>query len=253
MILFFGVVKFLVWNGRAFQRQPFFPVQTLLHLRPFFILDPVIQTSFHSDKLSTEQLLTCVWFLQVRSLAGFIIHNRSIDLQPGIPSTITITPSHEISSDLELAIEFDIDNIVTAIPSTFTISPPRQLIGSDIPVSIGLRVVLSEKSQRFPRVGPGEIKELLSDNLDLVAVAWDSLPDSDPEEMRVGLDGIFSLALEEVRDDLFPEQMHVELERALLQMLQEVRDGLCSIGFRCKPVLEYFELPCPVQSDSSRH
>jgi hypothetical protein len=36
--------------------------------------------------------------------------------------------------------------------------------------------------------------EILSDNLDLVSVAWDSLPSLDPEPVPVGLGGVYSLA-----------------------------------------------------------
>lgn len=48
--------------------------------------------------------------------------------------------------------------------------------------------------QRFPRIGRGTIVDILSDNLDLVSVSWDSLPALAPEPIPVGLGGVYSLA-----------------------------------------------------------
>jgi len=131
----------------------------------------------------------------VRSMAGFTLSSGTVALQPGVQFPLTIAPSLEISAELTVSVSLSPPGIATVAPSTLTFAPPRQLIGLAVPVTVGLRVVLSEGSQRFPRVGPGTITALLSDNLDEVSVAWDSRAGQPDEALPVGLGGVFSLAL----------------------------------------------------------
>lgn len=174
--------------------------------------------------------------VSVRSMAGFTLSTGNIDLQPGVPLPLTIIPSIEISAPVVVSITLENPGVAEATPSTITFNPPRRLVGIDVLVQVGTRVVLSEGSQvssaypiplynpkspnlkdptghlpvsstlniessslnagaqRFPRIGAGTIMEILSDNLDLVSVAWDSLPSLDPEPVPVGLGGVYSLA-----------------------------------------------------------
>jgi hypothetical protein len=135
---------------------------------------------------------------QVRSLAMLALSNTTLALQPSNPALITVAPSIEISGDVHITVTCMPGHIVTSSLSSFTLSPPRKLVGRDVPVALGLRVVLSETSQRFPRIGRGRIVELLSANLDMVSVVWDVRQSMPAETMPVGLGGVYSLAVAEV-------------------------------------------------------
>ena len=85
--------------------------------------------------------------VSVRSMAGFTLSTGNIDLQPGVPLPLTIIPSIEISAPVVVSITLENPGVAEATPSTITFNPPRRLVGIDVLVQVGTRVVLSEGSQ----------------------------------------------------------------------------------------------------------
>ena len=130
--------------------------------------------------------------LPVRTLSGFAVSPSYISLQPGTSVMVTIRPMLLPQADVEYVLEVSDPSVMTVSPSTLTFSPPRLLIGRDVVVKVGLRVVLSEEFQVLPRIGDGTIMLTLNDNLDLVTVDWDAGPQN--QTVSAGAGGVYMLA-----------------------------------------------------------
>ena len=128
----------------------------------------------------------------VRTLATLTLEPSRITLQPLTSHFIKVFPKIEIDSVLTVNIDTTDSSVLTVTPSSLTFVPPQNLIGSGVNVRVGLRVLLAEKFQVFPRLGVGTIVKILNDNLDLVAVDWDS--GLSGQEYAVGKGGEFMLA-----------------------------------------------------------
>jgi len=131
----------------------------------------------------------------VRTLATLTLSPSVITLQPLTSFSVTVVPKLEIDSVLTVSLDTTDAGVLTVTPSSLTFTPPRKRIGFGVNVQVGLRVVLTEEFQVFPRMGVGTIVKILNDNLDLVAVNWDSGPND--QEYAVGNQGKLMLALYE--------------------------------------------------------
>ena len=131
----------------------------------------------------------------VRTLAKLTLTPNLVTLQPLTSVAIRVVPSIEIDSDLSIVVASTDSSIMTVSPPTLNFSPPRQLIGSGVNVAVGIRVVLSERFQVYPRLGVGVIVKILNDNLDMVSVDWENGPYG--QSYAVGNQGQFTLALYE--------------------------------------------------------
>ena len=128
----------------------------------------------------------------MRTLAGFGVSPRYISLQPGTSVPVTIQPLIVPSGDVKYSLEVSDSSVMTVTPAQMMFSPPRMLVGKDVAVTVGLRVVLSEAFQAMPRVGDGTIIKALNDNLDKVAVDWDYGPQN--QTLSAGAGGVYMLA-----------------------------------------------------------
>lgn len=131
----------------------------------------------------------------VRTLATLALTPNVITLQPLTSIAVSVKPQLEIDSVLNIDLATTDSNVITLSPSTLTFTPPRNLIGTGVNVEVGTRVVLSENFQVFPRLGVGTVVKILNDNLDVVAVDWDS--GLQGQEYSVGNGRRFMLALYE--------------------------------------------------------
>jgi len=130
--------------------------------------------------------------LTVRTLAGFAVSPSYISLQPGTSVIVTIKPMLVPQADVEYVLEVSHPSVISVSPATLTFSPPRLLVGRDVAVKVGLRVVLSEEFQVMPRLGDGTIMLTLNDNLDRVTVDWDAGPKN--QTLSAGAGGLYMLA-----------------------------------------------------------
>jgi hypothetical protein len=128
----------------------------------------------------------------VRTLATLTLMPSIITLEPLTTVEVKVFPSLEIDSVVSIKLGVNDSSVFTVSPSTLTFSPPRNLVGSGVNVEVGLRVVMAESFQVFPRAGVGRIVQILNDNLDLVAVDWDNGPKK--QQYSVGNGGVFMLA-----------------------------------------------------------
>jgi hypothetical protein len=133
--------------------------------------------------------------LNVRALAGFHVSPSTGSLQPETSQVITIQPLIVPGADVYCMLEPSDPSVISVSPMNLIFSPPRILVGRDVPASIGLRVVLSESFQVIPRLGDGTITQTLNDNLDLVLVDWDGGPRN--QTLSTGAGGMFMLAAAE--------------------------------------------------------
>ena len=134
-------------------------------------------------------------FVYIRTLASLTVTPSLITLQPLTSIAVKVAPAIEIDSVLTVNLATTDSNVMSVSPSTLTFHPPSNLIGNGVNVEIGLRVVVAEKFQVFPRLGTGTIIKILNDNLDLVSVDFDNgLQD---QTFSVGSGGEFMLALYE--------------------------------------------------------
>jgi len=130
--------------------------------------------------------------IYVRTLATLDLAPSVITLQPLTSISVSVAPAIEIDSILSVSLGSTDSSVMTVSPLTLTFTPPRNLIGSGVNVAIGIRVVLAEKFQVYPRLGVGTIMRILNDNLDLVSVHWDS--GLKEQEYAIGNSGRFMLA-----------------------------------------------------------
>jgi len=134
--------------------------------------------------------------LPVRTLAGFTFNPTYISLQPGTSVAVTIEPHILPQADIRYLLEISDPSVMTVSPATMTFSPPRMLVGKDLAVAVGMRVVLTEAFQVMPRIGDGTIIATLNDNLDMVAVNWDFGLSN--QTLSTGAGGVYMLAGAEV-------------------------------------------------------
>jgi hypothetical protein len=131
--------------------------------------------------------------IHVRTLGSFNLSTQKVILQDQKNMTISIRPNLEPSSDILVSVVVSDMSVLYVEPPTILISPPRILIGSNIPPRVGMQVVRSEAFQVWPRLGVGVIAQILNDNLDLVTVNWTA--GIKLQLNPVGRGGKFALAL----------------------------------------------------------
>ena len=133
--------------------------------------------------------------LTIRSLTGFAVSPQNISLQPQTSVTVSIAPLIVPGADVTCRIEVSDPAVISVSPEILVFSPPRVIVGKDVAVSVGQRVVLAEAFQVVPRLGDGTITQTLNDNLDSVVVVWDT--GAQQQTVSTGAGGMFMLALAE--------------------------------------------------------